>query len=491
MSTLMLSVSGARGIVGDGLDGAVAARLAGAFGRIVGAGAVVIGRDSRPSGPALAAAATAALEPLGCTIVDLGIVPTPTVQVAVETLAARGGIIVTASHNPPAWNALKFVGPDGAFLDAATMGRLIADFQAPAAAPSRSGPGLAAQRAPATRAASGTGAMAEFRLPAAGEAPGLEPFLSRTSAQGLACVERHLSGVLAIVDRDAIRRANLRVVVDAVHGAGGVLIAPLLHELGVAAEWIDGEPDGHLPQHPEPRAERLAPLAERAAATGAACGFALDPDGDRCAVVLPGRVLGEEWTLPLCAYGCLAAGERGPLVTNLSTSSRLEWVAERFGVPLHRAPVGEAHVVGRMRAVGALLGGEGNGGVIDPRVHLGRDAGVAIARLLGLEVGGAGARGGIAATAALFPSLVLLKSELALERAALGRLAEALAPAWGEPASREDGFRWSWPGGWAHLRPSGTEPIVRIMVEAPEAAAAEARLAEAREAARGFAPRQL
>jgi phosphomannomutase len=449
MPTLILSVSGARGIVGDGLDEGVVRRLAAAFAQTVKPRTVVLGRDSRRSGPVLGHAAATALTALGCRVTDLGIVPTPTVQVAVEEQKADGGIVVTASHNPLPWNALKFVGADGTFLGAEAVTRLIAAFRAGTDAS-----GAAPEAAPPSAPWSG----------------------SRTTLAGEVMLAVHVERILRTVDAGAIRRAALRVVVDAVRGAGGLLVGPLLARLGTGVEWIDGEPDGQLPRHPEPRAERLDPLLERVRRSSAALGFALDPDGDRCAVVTAERVLGEEWCLPLAAWSRLRGGDRGPLVANLSTSSHMEWVAERFGVPLHRTPVGEAHVVARMREVGAILGGEGNGGVIDPAVHLGRDAGVAIARLLALEVTGPGGRGGIAEAARVFPPRVLLKQALAIERERLEAWGAALRRIWGEPSDAQDGWRWSWPGAWAHVRPSGTEPIVRLFVEAATLEEARARV---------------
>jgi phosphomannomutase len=449
MPTLILSVSGARGLVGDGLDEGVVARLALALVATLRPRRLVLGRDSRPSGPVFAGAAIAALESAGCCVTDLGIVPTPTVQLAVETTGADAGLIVTASHNPIAWNALKFVGPDGTFLDAGAIARLTESFRAAPAAP----------------------------------ASGAAPAPPGTTAAGRAAIAAHVARIAGTVDAAAIARARVRVVVDAVRGAGAILIGPLLERLEVGVDWIDGEPDGRLPEHPEPRAERCAPLLAEVRRHGAALGFGLDPDGDRCAVVTAEEVLGEEWSLPLAAWSRLRGGERGPLVANLSTSSRIEWVGERFGVSVHRAPVGEAHVVGRMRAVGAILGGEGNGGVIDPRVHLGRDAGVAIARLLDLEVSGPGARGGVAAAARAFAPRAMIKRALGLERERLEPWVARLSAIWGAPTNREDGWRWSWPGAWAHLRPSGTEPMVRLFVEAATEAEASARVEEAEGAA--------
>ena len=476
MTTLILGVSGARGIVGDGLDETVAAHLARAFVKVVGPGRLLIGRDSRPSGPSLSRAAAAAAAGAGCDVADLGIVPTPTVQVAVEAGGARGGLVVTASHNPPAWNALKFVGPTGAFLDASAMQALIAEFRR--ASPVARVPG-ADVGAPAAdrRAVERAGARA----------PGGPSCAPASTPAGERAIEQHLALVLRVAQQGAIRRAAARVVVDAVHGAGQVLIGPLLERLGVRVEWIDGEPDGRLPDRPEPRAERLAPLARAVEQAGADLGFALDPDGDRCALVLPGEVLGEEWTLPLSVLQVLREGRRGPLVANLSTSARIEWVAQRHGLRVERAPVGEAHVVARMKACGAVLGGEGNGGVIDPRVHYGRDAAVAIAHLLGLDAAGRDGRGGVREAVVLFPPFVLVKSEVPLGREALPGLEAELTGGLGAPNDRADGLRWSWPDRWLHVRPSNTEPFVRIFAEAPERDAAEALVARVAAAAQRVA----
>ncbi|MFH1144371.1 MAG: phosphoglucosamine mutase [Candidatus Eisenbacteria bacterium] len=475
MSILILGVSGARGIVGHGLDEGVARDLAVAFGgglERAGGGEgeipappILVGRDSRPSGPLLAAAVAAALRGAGFAVVDLGLVPTPTVQVAVEEAHAAGGIIITASHNPREWNALKFVGPAGTFLDSASMQGLIARYRTLEEAR-----GVAAAAQPATADHSDTGEGGEAG-PLASRA------MERTEA-GSRALDDHVERILRIVGGDAIRAARLRVVVDAVHGAGFVLIAPLLERLGVSATWIDGEPDGRLPDHPEPRAERLEPLALRVAEARAQVGFALDPDGDRCAVVLPGRVLGEEWTLPLCALHVLERGRSGILVANLSTSARIEWVGAQYGRAVERTPVGEAHVVARMKVRPTALGGEGNGGVIDPQVHYGRDAGVAIGHLLGLEATGPDGRGGILRAANQMPTFVLVKRELALDVGRLPSLERELTSVFGPPAGREDGVRWAWPGRWIQIRPSGTEPIVRLFAEAADRETAEGLVAE-------------
>jgi len=439
MPTLVLSVSGARGIVGDGLDEAVAYRLARAFATVIGSGPVLLGRDPRPSGPALARAAASGLLAGGCGVADLGIVTTPTAQVAVEQGEAWGGIIITASHNPIEWNALKFVGPDGTFLGPEPMQALLTAFRSAGAA-----------------------------LPPA-DAESLAIGRQARTAAGEEAVRRHVELILGAVDVAAIRAAHLTVAVDAVRGAGSVLLDPLLEALGARVVWIDREPDGQLPPHPEPRVERLGPLLALVRAEGAALGFALDPDSDRCALVTPERILGEEWALPLCALErleCLERRARGPLVTNLSTSSRLEEVAARFDVPVLRFPVGEAHVVGGMRAAGAVLGGEGNGGVIDPRVHLGRDAGVAAALLMELQVR-TGVRGGVARVAAGFAPREMVKRKIDLEPERRAALMAALRAHFGPPANEQDGLRWTLGSAWLHVRPSGTEPILRAIAEAP------------------------
>lgn len=450
MPTLVISISGARGIVGDGLDETIAYRLSRAFAATVGPGKVLIGRDSRHSGPAFARAAAAGLTASGCTVEDLGIVATPTAQVAVEMNAVCGGIIITASHNPSEWNALKFVGPQGTFLDAATMERLLTDYRA-----------RAEESDPGTR---------DERIGASAATPA-----------GRLAIDEHVRRIVRAVAQDPIRQRGLKIVVDAVHGAGAPLLEPLLLALGVTTVWIDKEPDGNLPPHPEPRPERLAPLLAAVQREKAQIGFAVDPDADRCALVTPRGILGEEWTLPLAALTRLREGARGPLVTNLSTSSRIDVLAGRFGVPLLRTPVGEAHVVGAMAAAEALIGGEGNGGVIDPRVHLGRDSGVAVALLLQLEV-----TGGIDAATAEFPPRAMLKRKYAVAIDRRADLMARLRAKLGAPDSEEDGLRWVRGTAWLHVRPSGTEPVVRAMAEAETEAEAAALIATAAETAQAL-----
>lgn len=441
-SELMVSVSGVRGQVGAGLTPEVIAHFAAAFGaysRRRGPGnTVVLGRDSRVSGPMFARAATAALQSVGCEVVDVGIAPTPSIQLSVEELHACGGLAVTASHNPIQWNALKFIGASGMFLDAEEGAEMRA--------------------------------LLESGIPRVGwqELGGV-----REDAEA---IERHLRRVLEIpfLDLEAIRGRRFRVALDCVRGAGGMIFPQLLEALGCQVEAINLETDGLFPREPEPVAENLGELEALVLRTQADVGFATDPDGDRLALVSErGEAIGEDYTLALAARLVLRH-RPGPVVTNLSTSRLLDDVAAAAGAPLVRAPVGEINVVRRMQAEGATVGGEGNGGVILPDVHLTRDAPVAGVLILQLL---AESDRPLSALAREIGHYEIVKEKVPRPRQPLDEVYETLAERLRAPESdRQDGLRLSWPGErrWAHLRPSGTEPIVRIIAEAPTAAEAAA-----------------
>jgi phosphomannomutase len=441
----MVSVSGVRGIVGRDLTPDLVARFAAAFGVLAadaGRPSVVLARDARTSGPMFAAAARAGLQSVGCRVIHCGLIPTPTAQLAVEHHGAGGGIVLTASHNPIEWNALKFVGPDGVFLDAELGARLLAlvDGEIPRVAWDR------------------VGAVDED-----GEA-----------------VARHLERVLAlpVLDLPAIRGRRFTVVVDCVRGAGGTIMPALLEALGCAVRVINGETDGRFPRPPEPVPEHLGPLGEAVRAAGAHVGFAVDPDVDRLAVVDEhGAAIGEDYTLAFAVEAVLRR-HRGPVVVNLSTSLVVDDAARGFGITVERAPVGEANVARAMRAAGAVIGGEGNGGVMLPALHLGRDAPLAAALVLDLlAAGGDGVAGRVAAR----PRYAIVKAkagrgaDLAATYRALGaRFPDAVA-------DRQDGLRLAWRDRWLHVRPSGTEPIVRLIAEAPGRPEAEELVAVARD----------
>ncbi|HEU4801367.1 MAG TPA: hypothetical protein VFS94_12145, partial [Gemmatimonadales bacterium] len=349
----MISVSGMRGHVGKDLTPELVARHAaalGAWAAAAGRPKVVLGRDSRTSGPMFAQAAAAGLLSVGVDVIELGVVPTPTVQMAVEHHGAGAGLILTASHNPIEWNALKFVGPDGIFLDAeagATVRTL-------------------AERGPERAGWDGIGTVREDRD----------------------AVARHLDRVLALpeVDVTAIRARGVHVALDCVRGAGGASIPLLLERLGCRVTAIHLETDGRFPHPPEPVPENLKDLSRVVRESGADVGMAVDPDVDRLALVdETGRAIGEDYTLAFAVRAVLGAHRGDPeptVVVNLSTSLVVEDAARDFGARFVRAPVGEANVARAMRRHAALVGGEGNGGVILPRLHIGRDAPLGVALIL-------------------------------------------------------------------------------------------------------------
>jgi phosphomannomutase len=297
-------------------------------------------------------------------------------------------------------------------------------------------------------------------------------------------VQRHLDRILAIpfLDVERIRERRFHVALDCVRGAGGTIFPRLLEALGCRVEAINLETDGLFPREPEPVAENLGELEALVRRTGAVVGLATDPDVDRLSLVSEqGRAIGEDYTLALAAKLVLAH-RPGPVVTNLSTSRLLDDVAEAAGVPLVRAPVGEINVARRMQAESATVGGEGNGGVILPDVHLTRDAPVAAALILQLL---AEQDRPLSALAAEIGRYEIVKEKVARPAQPLDAVYDALAARFPEAdADRQDGLRLSWAAErkWAHLRPSGTEPIVRVICEAPTRAEAAA-LVEALRAA--------
>lgn len=439
-SRLMVSVSGVRGRVGDGLTPEVIAHFAAAFGHYVrtrGPGnMVLLGRDSRVSGPMFARAATAALQSVGCDVLDVGVVPTPTVQLAVEHHGAAGGLAVTASHNPVEWNALKFIGPSGMFLDAEES--------------------------------------AEMRSTLEGGVPRVAWSALGERHEDANAIDRHIQRIMEIpfLNVEAIRARNFHVALDCVRGAGGNIFPKLLEALGCRVDAINLETDGRFPREPEPVAENLGELEALVRSTRAVIGLATDPDVDRLALVSEkGKAIGEDFTLALAAQLVLRH-RPGKVVTNLSTSRLLDDVAQQAGTTLVRAPVGEINVARRMQAEGATIGGEGNGGVILPDVHLTRDAPVAAALILQLlaETGEP-----LSTLAERIGSYAIVKEKVDRPAQALDEVYEALTRDLAAPeADRQDGLRLHWPEQrrWIHLRPSGTEPIVRIIAEAPTAAEA-------------------
>jgi phosphomannomutase len=430
---LMIGVSGIRGRVGEALTPEVVARYAAGFGAWASSRGhskrVVVGRDSRVSGPLFHRVVLSALQSVGCDIIDIGLTTTPTCQLAVEHHHAAGGLMISASHNPIEWNALKFIGPTGLFLENAE--------------------GIEMR------------ALVERGIPRAKWNE-----LGKIEVDDRA-VERHIERVLSIpyVDVEGIRRRKFHVALDCVRGAGAVIMPALLERLGCRVTAINLETDGVFPRPPEPVPENLGELERLVLQSGAAIGFAVDPDVDRLALVSDaGKAIGEDYTLALAARLVLRH-RRGPIVTNLSTSRLIEDVAAAANVPVVRAPVGEVNVAVRMRDDRAPIGGEGNGGVILTEVHLGRDAPIGAALLLQLLHE---ENKSLSQIASELPRYVIVKDKLDRPNASLETVYQALRSAFPEAsADTQDGLRLSWPDRWVHVRPSGTEPIVRVIAEAP------------------------
>jgi phosphomannomutase len=456
--TLMISVSGMRGHVGTDLTPELVARHAAALAprrrataptgaRGARRPAVVLGRDARTSGPMFAHAAAAGLMSVGVDVIDLGVVPTPTVQLAVEHHQAGAGLILTASHNPIEWNALKFVGPDGIFLDAAAGERVRA----------------LADEGPPRMGWDGIGEMRH------------DP----------AAVDRHLEAILRlpVIDVSAIQRRRFHVALDCVRGAGSVAILPLLERLDCRVSGINLEPDGRFPRAPEPVPENLGELGRLVREREADLGLAVDPDVDRLAIVdESGRAIGEDYTLAFAVRAVLgrrSSPTRDPVVVvNLSTSLVVEDAARAVGATLVRAPVGEANVARAIRDRGAIIGGEGNGGVMYPALHIGRDAPLGVALILHLlATSGVTVSGLVEAS----PRYTIVKAKGPRE-SQLGPLYDRLRRRFADAAADDrDGLRLAWADRWLHIRPSGTEPIVRLIAEAPTPSEAEALVAAGRE----------
>ncbi len=443
----MISVSGVRGLVGTDLTPEFIARYAAAFGflaRSDAAPVVVLARDARTSGPMFAAAASAGLQSVGCRVIDCGLVPTPTAQLAVEHHRAGGGIVITASHNPVEWNALKFIGPDGLFLDRDSGERL--------------------------RAAAENGAIERTAWDGVG---------SLVDDPG--AVQRHLDGVLGMseLEVERIQSRGFTVALDCVRGAGGTMVPKLLEALGCHVHGINLEADGRFPRPPEPVPENLQLLGALVREQGADVGMAVDPDVDRLAITDEhGSAIGEDYTLAFAVRAVLP-DRPGPVVANLSTSLVVEDAARDFGVQLDRAPVGEANVARVMLERGAVIGGEGNGGVILPSLHLGRDAPVAAALVLTLL---ARTQAPVSELVSSQPRYNIVKDKVPTGGELAG-LYEALEQRFPDATvDKQDGLRLAWRDRWLHVRPSGTEPIVRYIAEAPSESEATALIDAARKA---------
>ena len=439
---LIVSVSGVRGMVGTSLPPAVAMAFGQAFGTMLydqpsPAGrerrSVALGRDTRPTGGMVASAVIAGLTASGVDVTDLGVVTTPGAALMASRLGCDGGVVITSSHNPHPYNGIKFLQPTGPALPAEQANRLRAIWQA-----------------------------GEFRA-----AAGLD--VGRVTADD-STHATHIEAVCSLADLDAIRSRRFKVVLDCVNGAGCIATPRLLEELGCEVIALNAEPTGLFAHTPEPIEANLTDLAAAVRDAGADVGFAQDPDADRLAIVdETGRFIGEEYTLALTAAFMLRHG-KGPMAVNLSTSRMIDDIAEAAGVEVIRTPTGEANVAAAMTACNCLFGGEGNGGIIDPRVVLVRDSFSGMAMVL-QDLAETGQT--LAQRVAAIPAYHLAKTKLPCPAELAPTIAEKTRALYaGRDDVRfneDDGLRIDLPDSWLSVRASNTEPIIRIFAEAPTA----------------------
>ncbi|EMN80941.1 phosphoglucosamine mutase [Leptospira interrogans] len=428
---LMVSVSGIRGIIPTGLSPEVIFNSLRAFGTWIEGSKIVIGRDSRPSGSYLENIALGLMQAMGKEVLQLGIVPTPTVKAVVNLSKAGGGIMISASHNPIIWNAFKFIGPGGFFTNASDLEQILETVQNQSYKP--------IQYKPSSKIVFGT----EWS-------------------------EKHIESVLKRVDVNSIRKKKYKVLIDSVNGAGSYLVPELLKKLGCKPILLHCVPDGTFPRPPEPTPEALKQTSRKMKSSGADIGFALDPDADRLVVLTPKKgAISEEYTLPLSFLSLTLEKipKKANITVNLSTSFINEFVAGQNGVPIFRSKVGEANVVSEMLRQKSIFGGEGNGGVIDPTIaSFGRDSLSGIAHILNV----------MAATGKKIDSIVEELPAIYMQKTSFKIAGKNLQDIYSKfrgefsTFSEEtiDGLRLTSEDSWIHIRPSNTEPIIRIIGEA-------------------------
>ncbi|MBN2460783.1 MAG: phosphoglucosamine mutase [Candidatus Cloacimonetes bacterium] len=427
MDKLMISVSGIRGIFGTALTPEIACRYAAHFGKFCGGGPIVVGRDSRTTGAIMFHAVTSGLLSVGCDVIDVGIAATPTILLKVAQTEARGGLAITASHNPVEWNALKLISSEGHFLFPEQAKKFIA---------------------------------------------GLDAAVNYNSWNKIGkmwsdhdAAIRHINKILAIpyLDVGAIRRKKFKVIIDSVNGAGSTVSPHLLRELGCDVIELNSEPNGIFSHPPEPLAENLQQLEKAVLEHSADIGFATDPDVDRLAIVSDkGEALGEESSL-LLAEKFVLSHKKGDVVINLSSSMASDIISAQFGVRVHRTSIGEINVARKMMEINSPIGGEGNGGIICPEVQYSRDAPAGMALILGYltETGRT-----VSELAALIPKFYMVKDRIAIQDIDPELFMNKAATLYEHyQIDKTDGVKYTAPDHWIHIRSSGTEPIIRIYVE--------------------------
>lgn len=425
--SLKVSISGVRGVVGESLTPQLAARFASAFGTYVGRGKVVVGRDARTSGPMVKNAVIAGLLATGCQPVDIGIAPIPSALVFAEQSQSAGGVVVTASHNPPEWNGLKFLSPRGLYLNPSQVEEFLDIYH-----------------------------QGEFSFVPA------DKFKKITAEPDP--LEPHLTRLLKALDVTMIRERKFKVVADCCNGAGAVLMPGFLEALGCRAVMINARPDGTFVRDSEPVPENLTEICRAVLEEKADVGFAQDADADRLAIIDErGEPLGEELTLALAVKHVLTETP-GPVAVNVSATRAVDDIANAAGVPVYRTKIGEIHVVEEVIQKNAVIGGEGNGGVIWPRIHACRDSFSAAG--LVLEMMAASGKT-ISELRDEIPFYVMLKDKVEATseegHRIVGELRRRHA---GENIDTLDGLKIRFAEGSVHLRPSNTEPVIRILAEA-------------------------
>ncbi len=444
MKPLKIGITGVRGIVGETFTPEVAVEFAQAFATYLDGGRILVGRDTRASGPMVRAAVMAGLLAAGCEVIDLGICPTPSLQSAITWLEATGGIAITAGHNPSPWNALKFVRADGLYLNALQAEELLDVYH-----------------------------QGEFA-----KAPWNK--VKPTVAQ-LDPIEHHIEVLKNSFDIDLIKARRFKVAVDCCNGACSRLVPRWLSELGCEVLAINDDPAGAFPHRPEPTPETMAQLSAVVKAGRAAIGFAHDADGERLGIVTElGQPLSEESTLTLATRIRLEQ-DAGAVVTNVSTTGAIERIAALYGGRVVRTQVGQPYISEAVIEENAVLGGEGSGGVTVPQVHATHDSAAAVGLILeGL------ARSGEALSniARQLPKLFMLKHNVSVDPNRLYSVLQNFRRAIEQeqrPCDLTDGIKVNLPQGWIHVRASGTESIIRIIVEAEESASASRLLEWARD----------
>jgi len=430
MDQLMIGVSGVRGVIGSSLTPELVTRFSMAFGTYMKGGTVVVGRDTRTSGAMVKHSVFAGLMAAGCTIIDVGMNTTPSCSLSIVELGADGGIVISGSHNPAEWNALKFFKQTGICLNEGEASELLDIYY-----------------------------QGNFR--------GVPHDKLKPERIDEGAGQRHLNRVLAVTDGELIRSKRPKVVLDSCNGAGSLITPSLLEALGCELVKIHCDPGAPFPHNPEPIFIHLGDLCSKVVEVGADVGFAQDADADRVAIVDEnGHFIGEEYSLALAVAQVLPK-RPGKVVANLSTSRMAEDIAKRHHCELVRCKVGEVNVAERMMEIDAVIGGEGNGGVIDPRVHHGRDSlgGMALVLQQMAETGKK-----ISELVADIPPYHMRKTKIACTRDValelVHRTSEEFAA---ERINTEDGVRIDWDDAWVHIRPSATEPAVRIIGEAATA----------------------